>query len=143
MKRKFTSINILVLGFYLFYALSPLMYSIESAQAADQSENQTCASFTDYRSRAVDDRNLLLVTAHEEDGDSTSVPVSRVLLKKKKAVSASFKSIIGRLSLCYVKFFEYVPSSDIANGSTRISDECPICPRGFQRYHSGISPPSA
>jgi hypothetical protein len=142
MKSKLTFINILVLSFYLFYALSPLMYSLESAQADEQSGNLPGISLTKSQP-SVADQNLLLTMSPKEDEDSSSGPVSRVLLKKKKAVSASFKSIIGQLSLCCVKFLEFAPSSEIATIATRIPGDRPICPHGFQLCHSGISPPSA
>jgi hypothetical protein len=142
MKRRITILSVLVLSFYLFHALFPLLYSIESAQAEEQSGTLPGSSITASQPFVVD-QCLLSATSSKEGEDSSSAPASRVLLKKKRAVPASCKNIIEKLSLRYAKYLELARSSGLVTISARVSEDCPICPHGYQRYHSGISPPSA
>lgn len=143
MKKKITIINILVLGFYLFHALSPLLYIVENAQAEEGLwGNQQDFILADYRSLAAE-QNLLLKPSPGEEENPSSSPASRVLLKKKRALPASFKNIIEKLSLRYAKLFECEPPSEIALDIENIAGDNPNCPNGFQFYHSGTSPPSA
>ncbi|HSB33350.1 MAG TPA: hypothetical protein VLG39_02725 [Nitrospirota bacterium] len=141
MKIKSTLLSVVVLGFYLFYALFPLLYSVENAQAEEQTGNLPGLSIQASQHCFVD-QSLLSAASPKQDDDSSPASSARVLLKKKRAVPASFKSIIETLSLCEVKLFECTPSSDITKISTIITDDRPVCPHGFQLCHSGISPPS-
>lgn len=140
MKRKFTFLKVLVLGFYLFYALAPLMYSITEAQAEEQSGSMPDLSLAAPEHLVVD-RGPSSAALRQGD-DSSPSAASHVLLKKKRAVPASLKNIIETLSLREAKLFECAPSFDIAKISTSIPDDRPVCPHGFQLCHSGISPPS-
>jgi hypothetical protein len=142
MKRRFTFITLLVLSFYLFHALSPLLYSAGGAHAADQSESRPDASLTGYKPSPAEHPRYL-EPAQDKDGDSSSAPSSRVLLKKKRALATSSKDVIAKLSQHYAKFSHFTPPSEIANITLPIPEHRPICPNGFQLYHSGTSPPSA
>lgn len=116
------------------------MYSIADAKAEEQSESLPGFSLRAPQPLFVEQR--LSTASLKQSDDSSPSDASRVLLKKKRAVPASFKNIIETLSLCEVKLFECAPSSDITKISTIATDDRPVCPHGFQLCHSGISPPS-
>jgi hypothetical protein len=140
MKRRFPFLKALVLGFYLFYALAPLLYSVADAQVEEQPGGLPGLTLVASETFFVDQSPS---SASLKQGDDSSPSASRVLLKKKRAVPASVKNIIETLSMCAVKLFESAPSSDITKIFTSIPDDRPVCPHGFQLCHSGISPPSA
>lgn len=141
MNRKGKFINFLVLSFYLFYALLPLLYSTGSAQTEDWPDH-AYASLSHVQ-RPVLEQNLLLVPAEEQDADDSSADAAHVLLKKKRAIAPSFKQIIAKIFPQVAKFSDFEPSSKIALSPVQTPDDSPNCPNGFPYYHSGISPPSA
>jgi hypothetical protein len=140
-KRRYSFIVVLVVGFHLFYALSPLLYSAENAQP----EAQLKAGSAAYRAGGklfVSDRALFLAPVAEKEEDS-SAPASRVLLKKKRALPASFKDMIRKLSSCQARFADSRPFMGIVIATVRVPCYSPRCSKGFTLYYSGASPPSA
>jgi hypothetical protein len=140
MNRKGKFINIAVLGFYLFYALLPLLYSTESAYAEEQADYAQSSHSTVQRS--ILEQKLLLVA--DEDNAEDASGCAQILLKKKRAIAPSFKELVPKLFPLLTKFCDLHPDDVKPSfAPLQISDQTPSCPKGFQRYHSGIAPPSA
>ncbi len=139
MNRRDKFINVLVLSFYLFYALLPLLYSTRSAQQETLSDHNY-TSLTHVQLQVLE-QNLRFVPAEDQDADDSSA--GHVLLKKKRAIAPSFKDIIEKLFPHYAKFSDFESSFKISIVPLQIPDDTSNCPNGFPYYHSGISPPSA
>lgn len=140
MNRRGKYINILVLGFYLFYALLPLLYSAGSEQAEDRAN--ASASLSPVQ-QSIFERTLLLVPAEDQDTHDSSAARSRILLKKKRAIPPSAKEIVAKLlPQQYAKFYGFELSFKISPAPPSIAGTRKS-PNGFRFYHSGISPPSA
>ncbi len=121
----------LLLGFYLFYSLCPLLYSVGMARAEERQGFE-------LQMTAVGPQSSVKQSPAAVTSEVASEP-SQVLLIKKRALGVSFKGLVGKLSLSPVK------NTVDAISKTSIppdSQETTTCPGGFQFYHSGISPPS-
>ncbi len=130
MKRS-SFLTRLLLGFYLFYSLCPLLYSVSAARAEEGKENswQIEAAF-----KPASAKEQTRVTS-EAASDS-----AQVLLIKKRAISPSSKGLAGKFSLCPVRNSLDAGSNVLIPPDTQ---KTTTCPGGFQFFHSGISPPSA
>ncbi len=121
-----------LLGFYLFYSLCPLLYSVSTARAE---EGQEC----NWQIEAAFEPAS---TAKEQTKFSSGAEsdTAQVLLIKKRAISPSSKEIVGKLTLCPVR-----NSFDAASKALvpPVTSHAVTCTDGFQFYHSGVSPPSA
>jgi hypothetical protein len=130
--KRFSFPTALLLGFYLFYSLCPLIYSVNLAPAEERQG-------PDLQMTAAGRQSSVERSPTTATSEVASDP-SQVLLIKKRAIGVSFKGLIDKLSLCPVK------NSIDAISKTPVppdTQETTTCPGGFQFYHSGISPPSA
>ena len=120
----------LLLGFYLFYSLCPLLYSVNTARAEEGKEScwQIEAAYEPVS--AVQEQAEIRSNAESDS--------AQVLLIKKRAISPSSKGIAGKLTLCPVR-------NSLDSGSKAVvppvTGKASTCPGGFQFYHSGTSPP--
>ncbi len=128
MKRS-SFLTRLLLGFYLFYSLCPLLYSVSAARAEEGKENswQIEAAF-----EPASAKEQTRVTS-EAASDS-----AQVLLIKKRAISPSSKGLVGKLTLCPVRNSFDSGSKTLALPVTGMAA---TGPGGFPFYHSGVSPP--
>jgi hypothetical protein len=133
MKRNRTLINVLVLCFYLFYSLFPLLYCLEFSHPGDQFVFQ----FSDFDEQHGNRENGFALQAGQRE-DSSSTPLSYVLLKKKRALTISFK-VLPQLA---VMFSGFAPVFGTNETATQVLDVRVKSSGGFQFYHSGISPPA-
>jgi hypothetical protein len=127
MNRK---INILVLSVYLCYSLFPLLYSLDVASPEYQ---------RGIRSSVHDDGTEPHIALLQSADESAAAPGSCVLLKKKRAISISFK-ILPHTAATVSGLASAFETCDKAY---RVLDDRSDCPNGFRFYHSGVSPPSA
>jgi hypothetical protein len=130
MKRS-SFFTALLFGFYLFYSLCPLLYSVSMAPAEERQG-------PDLQLTAAGRQSSVERSPTTDTSEVASDP-SQILLIKKRAIGVSFKGLVGKLSLCPVK------NSIDAIAKTFVppdAQETTTCPGGFQFYHSGISPPS-
>ncbi len=129
MKRS-SFLTRLLLGFYLFYSLCPLLYSVSAARAEEGKENywQIEAAFEPASAKEQ--------TRFTSEAASDS---AQVLLIKKRAISPSSKGLVGKLTLCPVR-------NSFDSGSKTlvlpVNGMATTGPGGFPFYHSGVSPPS-
>ena len=136
MKRN--AINALVLAFYVFYSIFPLLYCVGICPTDDQSLSSLSTRLTAAgHSSAPQD----LLKTDSDVKDVSSEPVSLVLLKKKRAIVLSFKEIIGKLPYRYAKFSEGTPSQLVTGFALSSDTDNPVCSKGYPFYHSGMSPP--
>ncbi len=129
MKRS-SFLTRLLLGFYLFYSLCPLLYSVGAARAEEGKESRW----------QIEETFEPAATAREQTrvGSEASSDSAQVLLIKKRAISPTSKGIVGKLTFCPVR------NSFDAGSKTLmppVTGKATTCPGGFQFYHSGISPP--
>ncbi len=131
MKRS-SFFTALLSGFYLFYSLCPFLYSVNTARTEDEQGSRWQIEAADHPASSA----LSSVAGKSEVASDSS----QILLKKKRAINASFKGLAGKLSFCPVKNSVDAVSKTFMPPDTQ---ETTTCPGGFQFYHSGISPPSA
>ncbi len=130
MKRS-SFFSALLFGFYLFYSLCPLLYSVSMAPVEERQGPE-------LQMAAAGPQSSFERSSATVSSEVASEP-SQVLLIKKRAIGVSFKELVGKL-----------PHSPVKNSIDAISktsippdtQEATTCPGGFQLYHSGISPPS-
>lgn len=137
MNRRIKSLNLVVLAFYLLYALLPLLYSTGSVHAETASTGSAYQSVT-VRDVSVPEQDLLPGVLEDQGGSS-----AHILLKKKRAISPSFNKIAATSALQYAQYAHFKFLSTTAVVPSKMPDGSPDCPDGFSYYHSGASPPAA
>jgi len=129
----------LVLSVYLFSALLPLLYSTKSANAEEAYAYAPLATVQ----RSIREQKLWLIPSDEQSSDSASTPGAQILLKKKRAITPSFKEIVPKLFPQDAGFPNFDPSFKLSCVFLHVPDNALNSPNGFSYYHSGVSPPSA
>lgn len=142
MKNKTGSLSVLVLIFYLVHVVFPLLYSADAARAYDGTGTPTDISSARQDPSRPDLAGLSAVSRDQGEDDASADP-SGILLKKRRALSSSFKDLFSKASLQVSK----ISTVEFSFGTTGIPVatpvSIPICPNGFPFRHSGPSPPSA
>ncbi len=127
--KRFSFPTILLLGFYLFYSLCPLLYSVGMARAEEGQGNN-------WRPAAA---GHPISTEWSQAGVRSEIASdSWVLLTKKRAISASFRGLVNKPPLSPVNNAGKILSTIVAQPEPQ---EATTCPDGFHYYHSGLSPP--
>lgn len=139
MSRKTNNLTLVVLGFYLFYALLPLLYSTSMNAGGCPG---SAYSGLHASEQAVLDQELQLVPAHESTADPSG-SAAQILLKKKRAIAPSSKEMAVKLFSLFAAFAHVDPTVKASFISVPAAHPAVTCPNGFQRYHSGASPPVA
>lgn len=135
MKKNHHIIHLLLLINFFIYAVSPLSYTCELRQDAD---NKAISS---PRLLIVE---LLLSKINKQKSQDAEAPSGRCLLKKKRAVISSNKPTLSKNTIekvCLIPddlLFAQLPSLAVEN-----LDSEPNRHRGFSASHSGLSPPLA
>jgi hypothetical protein len=140
MKTRDKFLHFAVFGFYLCYALLPLLYST----TVDNAESLIDPAYASPLSAqpSILNQNLFLIAA--EDRHTASAPATaEVLLKKKRAITPSVKNTGARLFSHSERFTRFASSFKNSFLLWRTPVHALNCPDGFPYYYSGISPPSA
>jgi hypothetical protein len=130
-------VNIVMIVFYLFYALLPLLYTAESGILEEHAGNAYTHQASDLR--ATDSIIQFLVPPEEQDNSEASTGPD-FLLKKKRTIAPSLKDALTESFPSLVKNsdFEALFKTPFASLET---DNTLNCLDVFVYYHSGISPP--
>jgi hypothetical protein len=131
--------NVVVLTFYLLYALLPLMYSTGSVNAGAWADGASASVSADHRSILDQDMHLV---AREGQSEHSSDPFGHILLKKKRAIAPSFKEIVTKLFPQYAGSAYPEHAFKLSFVLEQMSEDSPHSPCGFLFLHSGVSPPS-
>ncbi len=131
MKRPSFLTKLLIL-FYLFYSLCPLLYSVNTAREEEWQEcNWQIEAAFEPASPAKEQARV----SPEAESD-----FDQVLLIKKRAISSSFRGLVGKLTI--------LPGRNSFDTTSKalvppVTGKAATCPGGFHFYHSGTSPPAA
>jgi hypothetical protein len=138
-KQWFPLVDLLFLACYLLYSILPLTYAVD-APASGVLGISPSVSLLQEDGHALQGPELSSLSPDPSDRDDAPSP-ARVLLRKKRAISASSKDLVAKplarscalITASDGRDAVVLPAFFVTGGSFRVT--------GYHHHHSGISPP--
>ena len=146
--RKFRVLYAVFLCCYFSYVIFPVTYAVHASEGDD-----SAARMVSHQKRAVKSESVrlflseMLLSLHRDDADdddavSPSAGSGRILLVKKRALSASLKYILDRLIASVVLLSGLLLLQESVVVAPAAEHETIRAVKGFHFFHSGIAPPA-
>lgn len=140
-QKNLSILTYVFLCFFLFYAVSPLTYSLAGNQPQQTLDAPNKTSKT-IRLFIIDVLFSSLSQQNNDNADNPAEDNSHILLRKKRALRSSNSGIVAEPVAHLAKHFEIPKVREQAFLTSADFSKKIACPGGFQLFHSGISPPS-